>query len=202
MTATDLLADLWTRAADKRSKITLPGDLLVVCDRTREQIVVEFAKQGRQPTMSEVLPCLPALHVPRAATRLSERKNGYAITRYTWPNPDPPQLHLALELAPIIIPPPAAADEDDSLDARFARFHAANPHVYRALVALAMPLVRAGCRRIGVKLLIEKLRYEYALATAGDEFRLNNNYTSRYARLLVADHPELRDIIEQRELRT
>lgn len=102
------------------------------------------------------------------------------------------------DLSPTVQP----AGRFESLDDRFWAFHQANPHVYRALVALARQLKQAGRRRFGIKALFERLRFEAALQTWGDEFRLNNNYHSRYARLIMRQEPDLAGFFETRELQT
>jgi hypothetical protein len=117
-----------------------------------------------------------------------------------WPmrRPDPEQMSL---LQPLI---EAAAGGDLTIQERFERFHAANPQVYRALREMALGLKARGHERIGVKMLWEALRYRYMAEgvspVGGDVYRLNNIYTSRYARLLAAE-PGLRGLFEMRELK-
>lgn len=88
------------------------------------------------------------------------------------------------------------------LEQGFRDFHGANPHVYVRLVELARQLRERGHRRVGMKMLFEVLRWEHALRTTGDDFRLNNNYTAYYARLVMEREPDLDGIFETRELRT
>lgn len=72
------------------------------------------------------------------------------------------------------------------LEEQFWEFHAANPDVYRQLRDLALDMSRRGIRRYGMKGLFEVLRWHHALRTHDpDGFKLNNNYTSFYARLLM-----------------
>jgi hypothetical protein len=90
---------------------------------------------------------------------------------------------------------------DDPLDVRFAEFHDANPHVYDALVRMARQWKRAGRESCSIKMLFEVLRWEIGITTSGDLFTLNNSYTSRYARLINANEPDLAGIFETRSLR-
>ena len=87
-----------------------------------------------------------------------------------------------------------------SLEEQFDAFHAANPHVYAALRTLAVSLKRRGAKKAGIGQLFEMLRWQYALQTQGNDYRLNNNYSSFYARLLNED-PDLRGMFETRTLR-
>jgi len=89
-----------------------------------------------------------------------------------------------------------------SIDERFRLFHAKNPQVLDRLVSLAHQAIAAGKTRIGAKTLVEVARWHFWLETEGDEFRINNSFTSRYARLLVETHPEFEGLFETRELRS
>ena len=84
---------------------------------------------------------------------------------------------------------------------KFCVFHAQNPHVFAALERMAGEMAARGRKRIGVKMMVEVLRYEYYLETTdpNSEFKVSNNYTSHYARLLIDCHPEWRELIETRE---
>lgn len=100
---------------------------------------------------------------------------------------------LALVLSP-------AAARESRIDRAFAEFHRSNPHVYQRLAEMARQLVARGHKRIGIGMLFEVLRWQSAIETTGDEFRLNNNYRSRYARLLMDREPDLAGVFELREL--
>ena len=86
-----------------------------------------------------------------------------------------------------------------TLEQQFEAFHAENPHVYSALRHLALDAARHG-RRLGIGMLFEVLRWQYAMTTTDEasEFKLNNNYRAFYARLLMEREPELQDYFETR----
>lgn len=89
-----------------------------------------------------------------------------------------------------------------SIAARFAEFHAANPHIYAEIVKMARRARARGAERIGIKMLWEALRWQLAVETGrvdGDTFRLNNVFTAHYARLVMEQEPDLRGIFETRE---
>jgi hypothetical protein len=84
---------------------------------------------------------------------------------------------------------------------RFEQFDRLNPHIYDILVELARKLrARRPSRRVGIGMLFEVLRWNYLVQTTGDDFKLNNNYRSRYARLIEEREPDLRGAFELREL--
>ena len=84
---------------------------------------------------------------------------------------------------------------DDKIQVAFLKFHRDNPHVYRMLVKFARQVKDSGRRKYGIKSLFERLRWHLDFETKSDtDFKLNNNYTSRYARLLMeteTDHKKL-----------
>lgn len=82
----------------------------------------------------------------------------------------------------------------------FWRFHEENPHVYERLKRLAFKLKVRGVDRWGMKALYEILRYEEAVATNSPAalYRLNNNFTALYARLLMEREPDLEGFFELR----
>lgn len=113
----------------------------------------------------------------------------------TLPAEQPPTLwDQAPEFAPV---PPT-----DSIEKAFWLFHDANPWVYTALVRLARDMRSRGRERIGMKMLFEVLRWQWYRTTidASSEFALNNNYTSRFARLIADREPDLADVFETRKL--
>ena len=89
------------------------------------------------------------------------------------------------------------------LERAFWEFHSENPHVYDKLEQLALQLRRSGINRWGMKALWEVCRYELMLRTSASakSFRLNNNHTAYYARLLMDQNPELAGFFETREHR-
>ena len=89
----------------------------------------------------------------------------------------------------------------ETIDDKFRAFHNANPWVADELEKLADVEYRHGDGRIGIKYLIEVLRWNYRRATTGQPFRIDNDFTSRYARLLVDRRPEFADLFETRTLR-
>ncbi|MEM1055157.1 MAG: hypothetical protein AAGI52_06495 [Bacteroidota bacterium] len=85
-------------------------------------------------------------------------------------------------------------------DAQFLAFHETNPHVYRELVGMARRLKGEGHRQYSIKGLYEALRFKWSLQTRGEPVKLNNNHTSRYARLIMAMEPDLKGFFATREM--
>lgn len=86
---------------------------------------------------------------------------------------------------------------------RFLEYHAANPHVCDLLVHYARQARAAGRQRVGMQMLLERVRW-YATVEVADptsDFRINNDYGAHYARLIMAEYPDLDGVFELRELR-
>ena len=119
------------------------------------------------------------------------------------PDPDPlpepePFEQLELDLGEFTQP---AYEPEMTLDDRFALFHAENPWVLRAYEKLAADWVARGHTRLGVKMLTEIIRWQYGRQTTGKQFRVNNSFTSRYARLMLERNPGWAGLFETRGLR-
>jgi len=60
--------------------------------------------------------------------------------------------------------------------------------------------LNAGRRRIGAKMIAERIRWETMLRKSG-EYKFNNNLTAEYARRFMAKYPQFDGIFETRERR-
>jgi len=86
----------------------------------------------------------------------------------------------------------------------FRKFHMEHPDVYAALVRLAREWVAAGRGKLGIGALYERARWELSLSAKSTdaEFKLNNNHRAFYARLIMAQEPDLADLFELRKQRS
>ena len=80
----------------------------------------------------------------------------------------------------------------------FWQYHRENEHVYDLFCQFARDVRQAGRSNYGVGAIFERIRWHYAVETKGDEFKLNNNYRSCYARLLVLKDPSFADFFQMR----
>lgn len=82
---------------------------------------------------------------------------------------------------------------------KFTEFHAENPHVYHVLVNLARGwMVKTGSDKVGIGALYERARWEIAMSTNNADFKLNNNFRAFYARLIMANEPDLAGVFDLR----
>lgn len=92
--------------------------------------------------------------------------------------------------------------EPSELDKKFWEFHKKNPQVFDELVALARKAKAAGRKRIGMQMLFEVIRWQRYINTKGDPYKINNNYASRYARIIPEKFPEFEGMFETRRIRS
>jgi hypothetical protein len=85
-----------------------------------------------------------------------------------------------------------------SLQERFEEFNQNNPFVYSAIRSIAHDLKRKGCKRVGIALIYERLRWLYFFQTSGEEYKLCNSYRAFYSRLLMKNDPDLKDFFTTR----
>lgn len=60
--------------------------------------------------------------------------------------------------------------------------------------------MRCRGKRFGIGQLTERVRWECAVTTRGDTFKINNNYRAYIARRLIEDDPRLEGLIETRKV--
>jgi hypothetical protein len=93
-------------------------------------------------------------------------------------------------------------DKKRTIQESFELFHEEHPEVYKELVKLARIRKLSGKSKCGIKTLWEVMRWQFELKTPGDEeFKLNNNFHSRYVRMICANEPDLATMFEMRKLK-
>jgi hypothetical protein len=70
----------------------------------------------------------------------------------------------------------------------FQKYHAENQHIYQEFKRLAKMLISRNCKRIGAKQIFEYIRFQ-TMISGNDGWKLNNSYSSDYARLFEEEHP-------------
>lgn len=90
----------------------------------------------------------------------------------------------------------------DKIQNDFEKFHSANPLVYQLLVSSALRVKARGYKQYGIKTLYELVRWHHDINVGpnSETFKMNNNFTSRYARLIMDNVPQLEGFFRLREL--
>ena len=96
--------------------------------------------------------------------------------------------------------PPNRADK---IEVAFRKFHAAHREVYVLFQKYARELTAAGRTRFSADAILHRIRFYHAVNPDKEfeGFKINDNFSSRYARLLAEDFPEeFGDFFEFRKL--
>jgi hypothetical protein len=88
-----------------------------------------------------------------------------------------------------------------NIQQKFEKFNREHPTVYKELVRLAQIAKIQGVSRYSAKAMFEIVRWNLMRRRLGRSFRINNNFTSRYARLINKNEPELRNFFTVRKLK-
>ena len=92
--------------------------------------------------------------------------------------------------------------EESKLQQRFNLYHQKYPHVFSLFKKFAKDTKSRGRKYFGAKAIMERVRWSVNFETNEyDEFKINNNYTSRYVRLLERDDSSFKGFFKKRELR-
>lgn len=98
------------------------------------------------------------------------------------------------------VEPPKVAGS--TLHERFQTFHRLNPAVWNEIQRIARTMLEKGMKRLSINMIFELMRYDYAVFTQGDDYKLNNSYRAFYARMLDAQPWIPADAVETRKRRT
>lgn len=97
---------------------------------------------------------------------------------------------------------PAPLWAQDEIGETWWAFHREHPDVWQRLEQLLEEWKReTGGRRCGMKMLWETLRFRTGLGDPSAAWRLSNNYTALYARLVAVRRPDLAEMLQYRERR-
>jgi len=82
----------------------------------------------------------------------------------------------------------------------FNAFNAENPAVWEYFERFTLEAITAGHRKISHWLIINRIRWEVAMVTTGQDFKICNNHIAFYARLFVKVHPQYRFIFNLKRM--
>ncbi len=80
----------------------------------------------------------------------------------------------------------------------FIAYNNENPGVYKMFKHYANQLMSQGINHYGSKAIMERIRWHYEVEKRSGDFKLNNNYASCFARLLMSEDPSFKTFFEIR----
>lgn len=91
---------------------------------------------------------------------------------------------------------------DLTIELAFRKFDAENPEVYNLFCQFTRQVIARGFQHYSSDAILHRVRWHTDIETRGDTYKINNNYSSRYARKFANDYPNNADLFRMRELRT
>lgn len=91
--------------------------------------------------------------------------------------------------------------QPDPITLAFEAFHEEHPEVYVMFCDLCDRLIAAGHERYSSDAINHRIRWHFSVDCGDREFKLNDHFTSRYARKWLAAHPQHAGFFELRTLR-
>lgn len=81
---------------------------------------------------------------------------------------------------------------------QFVDYHRANPRIYELFKAYATQIRNKGIRHYGAKAIMERIRWHVEIDMKSGDFKINNNFASCYARLLISEDASFKAFFETR----
>lgn len=90
----------------------------------------------------------------------------------------------------------------ESIEDRFTKFNRNNPKVYELFKKFCLEAIKKGRKKLGSKMIIERIRWHASVETTDEEFKISNDYTAHYARLFMRDYPDQYELFNTKPLRS
>ncbi len=91
-----------------------------------------------------------------------------------------------------------------TIQERFEQFHIDNPHIFNLIVEYTIKARNRGFMHYSINTVFEAIRWHMDVVTYDEnspQFKLNNNYRSRYVRLLEEHYPQFEGFYFTRQLK-
>jgi hypothetical protein len=93
-------------------------------------------------------------------------------------------------------------NKQPTIDEKFFRYHADNPQIFKIIKKYTAQVKDVGFQHYSMDAIMHRVRWHVNVKTRSyDGFKINNNFTSRYARLLEKENKDLRGFFNKRKLR-
>ena len=89
------------------------------------------------------------------------------------------------------------------VDMKFFKYHKESPHIFNLFVAFSKEIKAKGYKTYSMRTIMHRIRWHVDITTNDpDGFKMNNNYSSRYARMLANEYPDFKDFFKNRRMKT
>lgn len=96
---------------------------------------------------------------------------------------------------------PTTLFDIDAIQRDFDQFHADHPEVFSKFHEYAEELWQRGYRRYSADAILHRIRWHFHIERGNRDWKLNDHFTSRYARLLASTYGKFAGFFEMRRLR-
>lgn len=72
----------------------------------------------------------------------------------------------------------------------FKKFHQDNPAIYKLFELFTKQAIGKGFKNFGGDFIMQRIRWETAVETNGEDFKISNNMMAYYTRLFMSRNPE------------
>lgn len=79
-------------------------------------------------------------------------------------------------------------------------WHLKNPEVWKMFERFSFDAVNRGRKKISHWLIVNRIRWETAILTTGNDFKISNDYIAFYARLWKAKYPMHADLFNTKKM--
>jgi len=90
----------------------------------------------------------------------------------------------------------------DILTQRFCVYHRNNPGIYVMFKRFAFEAIQSGLDHYSAAGIIERIRWEVAIQTVDENFKISNDHRALYARLFHLDEPQHSEFFHLRKRRS
>lgn len=84
---------------------------------------------------------------------------------------------------------------------RWLKWHLANPDVYELFKRFTFEAIGHGHKNLSAWLIINRIRWETAVVTTGNPYKVPNDYIAHYSRLFMREYPEYTGFFRVRPLK-
>ena len=91
---------------------------------------------------------------------------------------------------------------ENSLTARFEKFHTDNPKVYELFKKFTFMAIRKGHNRLSAWMIANRIRWETSIETfSDDDYKISNDYIALYSRKFMEEFPQYNGFFRTKPMR-
>jgi len=85
---------------------------------------------------------------------------------------------------------------------RLWKWHKQNPHFYELFEHFTFKAINKGHKKLSAWLIVNRIRWETAIETTGEDYKISNDFIAYYSRLFMHYHPEYSGFFATKKLTT